>query len=83
MDSGKHAGSFSFACEKVIAAPQEQMGGDARGGWRGAVGRLWIFRFYRWLYWLQIVISLQTSFKNDLWPRLQRRLRFKGVARWF
>ena len=38
MDSGKHAGSFSFACEKVIAAPQEQMGGDARGGWRGAVG---------------------------------------------
>ena len=39
MESGKHAGSFSFACEKVIAAPQEQMGGDARGGWRGAVGR--------------------------------------------
>ena len=23
----------------MIAAPQEQMGGDARGGWRGAVGR--------------------------------------------
>ena len=38
MDSGKHAGSFSFACEKVISAPQEQMGGGAGGGWRGAVG---------------------------------------------
>ena len=55
---------------------QEEVGS---GRW----GRLWIFRIYRWLYGLQIVISLQTSFKNELWPRLQRRLRFKGVARWF
>ena len=39
MDCGKHAGSFSFACEKVIEAPQEQMGGGAGGGWRGAVGQ--------------------------------------------
>ena len=38
MDSGKHAGSFSFACEKVIEAPQEQMGGGAGGGWLGVVG---------------------------------------------
>ena len=29
------------------------------------------------------LISLQTSFKNEFWQRLQRRLRFKGVARCF
>ena len=49
MDSRKHAGSFSFACENVIQAPQEQMGGGAGGGWLGTVGgALWIFRF-RWM----------------------------------
>ena len=39
MDSGKHARSFSFACEKVIPAPQEQMGGGAGGGGLEAVDR--------------------------------------------
>ena len=29
------------------------------------------------------LISLQMSFKNEFWQRLQRRLRFKGVARCF
>ena len=29
------------------------------------------------------LISLQTSFKNELWQRLQRRLCFKGVLRCF
>ena len=47
MDSGKHAGRVSFACEKVIAAPQEQMGGGAGGGWLGAVGRTVDFQVFQ------------------------------------